>query len=184
MARSISKNLVSAEKFKESIQVLPLVSIDLCLLSGSSILLGKRNNKPAKDWWFTPGGRILKGEPLAAAINRISNDELGLCSKVLLGNGVLLMGAWDHFYDNSAFDDSISTHYVNLPHYCIIKPTHLNNLNLPAGKFKQHSEWRWQRLETVIKDRNVHSYVRKYASWLIKNLGASFNLTNKETGGR
>ena len=46
--------------FKIIIENTPLVSIDLCLICGGQILLGRRNNEPLKGVWFTPGGRVLK----------------------------------------------------------------------------------------------------------------------------
>lgn len=164
----MDKRWLSDRQFKDSVQILPLISIDLCVISGGSILLGKRNNKPAEGWWFTPGGRILKGEPFNLAIRRIATNELG--SDDLLLNGISLMGVWDHFYDNSAFDDSISTHYVNLPHYCVIDSRQQMKLCLPEGNCEQHSDWRWQSLESVGDDSSVHLYVRKYSRWLVNNL--------------
>ncbi len=38
----------------------------------------KRNNQPAKDQWFTPGGRILLGETLEEAVQRVLHEETGL----------------------------------------------------------------------------------------------------------
>ena len=49
----------------------------------------------------------------------MGSEELGLAPDLclqLLGQA-RLMGAWDHFYPDSAFSASASTHYVNLPHW-------------------------------------------------------------------
>ena len=57
----------------EIIKATPLVSIDLIIRNPShKILLGKRINRPAKDYWFVPGGRIIKNETIAHALKRIS----------------------------------------------------------------------------------------------------------------
>ncbi|WP_082016616.1 NUDIX domain-containing protein [Cupriavidus sp. IDO] len=37
-----------------------------------------RRNPPAQDSWFVPGGRIRKDEPIAAALRRLLQEELGL----------------------------------------------------------------------------------------------------------
>ena len=37
-----------------------------------------RNNEPGKGVWFTPGGRILKGESLEEAVTRVLRKETGL----------------------------------------------------------------------------------------------------------
>lgn len=47
-------------------------------------------------------------------MHRVAQDEIGL-NPEWLGRAKLL-GAWDHFYPDSAFDADISMHYVNLPH--------------------------------------------------------------------
>jgi colanic acid biosynthesis protein WcaH len=41
------------------------------------ILLGLRNNEPAKDYWFVPEGRIYKDETMTKAFRRITREELG-----------------------------------------------------------------------------------------------------------
>ena len=48
------------EQFKNAVDWLPLVSIDLCVIYIENILLGNRNNRPAKNWLFIPAGRIKK----------------------------------------------------------------------------------------------------------------------------
>ena len=114
--------MLDTQTFKTVIENTPLVSIDLCLLCNDEILLGKRINEPLKGRWFTPGGRIHKNESWQTALQRIALAELGLppsdCADFEL------MGVWDHFYTNSGCDESISTHYVNLPHFArfISKP--------------------------------------------------------------
>jgi hypothetical protein len=32
-----------------------------------------------------------------------------------------LLGVWGYFYENSVMDENVSTHYANLPHYCVFK---------------------------------------------------------------
>jgi len=59
---NIDPKWLSVEQFKIAVDSLPLVSIDLYVLCEKQILLGKRNNRPAKNWWFTPGGRVKKNE--------------------------------------------------------------------------------------------------------------------------
>ena len=72
-------SFLDCETFNAVIKSAPLVSIDLCLVFEDKILLGKRNNEPLKDQWFTPGGRIQKNESWQAALRRIALSELGLC---------------------------------------------------------------------------------------------------------
>lgn len=78
---------LSPNQFSQACSALSLVSLNFCLLrhsaSGPELLLGLRNNRPAQCWWFTPGGRIRKNEPLPSASARIALNELGLSATVL-----------------------------------------------------------------------------------------------------
>ena len=127
--------MLDAHNFKIVIENMPLVSIDLCLVCDGQLLLGKRNNQPVKGEWFTPGGRMYKNETWQDALLRIAEVELGITA--ITAASFSLMGIWDHFYDNSAADKNMSTHYVNLPHYVEFK-------SKPQITFDgQHSEFNW-----------------------------------------
>jgi colanic acid biosynthesis protein WcaH len=151
--------MLDRQTFKVVIENTPLVSIDLCLVFNGQILLGKRSNEPLKGRWFTPGGRIHKNESWQTALQIIAFAELGLrpgdCAYFQL------MGVWDHFYTNSASDESISTHYVNLPHFA-----HFASKPAVSGD-DQHDSWGWFDLDKVVNDESFHKYVRHYAGYLI-----------------
>ena len=165
-------NLLSKETFTDACAALPLVSIDLMITrpgnNGEELLLGLRNNRPAQHWWFTPGGRIRKNEPLHEAMHRIAADELNL-SKALLPRAVLL-GAWDHFYPDSAFSETVSTHYVNLAYRVRVDNTESGAIEAPAGAAEQHSAWQWLTLESVMKSELVHPHVRVVAELMFGQL--------------
>ena len=73
-----------------------------------------------------------------------------------------LMGAWDNFYENSVIDENISTHYLSLPHYCILE-------EMPSLYIDhQHNDLKWFGLDEVTVTNNFHEYMQSYASWLIK----------------
>jgi colanic acid biosynthesis protein WcaH len=64
--------------FTTVIDSTPLVSIDLLVENtDGKVLLGYRNNRPAKGYWFVPGGRILKDESMDDAFKRLTLAELG-----------------------------------------------------------------------------------------------------------
>jgi colanic acid biosynthesis protein WcaH len=152
--------MLDTESFKKLVENAPLVSIDLCLVCNGQLLLGKRNNEPLKGHWFTPGGRILKNEPWADCLRRVARSELGL--EIRSPENFSLMGIWDHFYNNSAVSEIVSTHYVNLPLYMRMekKP----NLLLDP----QHDELCWFDLEEVVNSNGFHEYMRNYALWILK----------------
>ncbi len=162
--------LLSEKVFKQSVTALPLVSIDLCVTDAAgNLLLGKRNNAPARHWWFTPGARIRKNEPIAHALVRVLHDELAL--PVACAAGAILMGAWDHFYPDSAFDPNIATHYVNLPHWLRLTDAQVAGMRLPQGPGEQHAAWQWLSLVQAAQDPATHPYVKVYARWLLESTG-------------
>lgn len=153
---------LSPGTFSSACAALPLVSIDLMVTrpgeNGRELLLGLRNNRPAQGWWFTPGGRIRKNEPLATALRRIADEEIGLNLDWL--SRTQLLGAWDHFYPDSAFDPAVSTHYVNLPHALHLTEDEARAVQPPFGQGLQHQEWTWLSLAKASTDKRVHGYVR------------------------
>ena len=151
--RVLDKNL-----FKIIVENTPLVSLDLCLIFDGKILLGQRNNEPLKGSWFTPGGRILKNESLHNCLCRVALTELGLRIDDRLT--FELMGAWDHFYPNSAVDKNISTHYVNLPYYAYFDTKPKISVD------DQHAVLKWFDLKEVINSDQFHTYTINYAYWL------------------
>ena len=159
--------MLDAKTFRTVIENTPLVSIDLCLICNGQILLGKRRNEPLKGIWFTPGGRIHKNETWQYALLRIVKAELGLCDTAV--ESFSLMGVWDHFYTNSAVDQGISTHYVNLPHYAEFKSRPQITLD------DQHGEFKWFDLGVVSSDEKFHPYMRNYAGWLLKKMDNSYD---------
>ena len=151
--------MLDPQTFKSVMENTPLVSIDLCLICNGQILLGKRRNEPLKGRWFTPGGRIHKNETWQDALLRIVKAELGLCDTAV--ESFSLMGVWDHFYNNSALDQDISTHYVNLPHYVEFQSKPKITLD------DQHGEFEWFDLSVVSGDEKFYPYMRNYTSWLL-----------------
>lgn len=160
---------LSTEEFSNACRVLPLVSIDLFITRGGDdrveLLLGKRNNRPAEGWWFTPGGRIRKNEPLGEALARITRDEMGLPGIGL--DELVFLGAFDHFYPDSALADTVSTHYVNLPYWWRLDDEAARRIEPPVGSEAQHSAWRWVALESAAEDSGVHANVRRTVKALL-----------------
>jgi len=151
-------NWLNEGEFVSAVNALPLVSVDLVVLNAAGqMLLGLRRNAPARAWWFTPGGRVHKSEPFGECLQRVAMTELGLSAKQM--SAARLMGVWDHFYEDSAFDAGVSTHYVNLPH--VLRLEDVNDLD--ALPLDQHSGWRWQEPRYAAVTNDVHPYVRTYA---------------------
>lgn len=62
--------------FKTIVDNTPLISIDLIIYNAKSeVLLGKRNNPPAKAHYFVPGGRIYKNEKSQRLFNVFAKQK-------------------------------------------------------------------------------------------------------------
>jgi len=105
--------LLPDAEFSNVIKHTPLVSIDLILAdSTGAILMGWRENEPAKNMWFVPGGRIRKGETIANAFERVVRTETGLQKSIGQGR---FGGVYEHFYSTNCFEsEGFGTHYLVL----------------------------------------------------------------------
>jgi len=159
------RGLLPLVQFQQAVAALPLVSVDWVLTNpAGELLVGQRLNAPALGTWFTPGGRIRKGEPLAVALRRVAAEELGLAEAragALAQRGEP-MGAWDHFYPDAAFSPTMPTHYVNLPYAARLSEAEVSALSLPVGE--QHGHWQWLPLTQAAQQ--VHAHVQPYVAWL------------------
>jgi len=151
---------LSQQDFSQAIAQMPLFAIDLVVLNEhKQMLVGKRLNKPAKDYWFVPGGRIVKGESLEEGFKRLTLNELG---KSIELKQAKLLGLFEHFYEDSVFSDEISTHYINAAHALMIKQDDLKSL--PTDE--QHAGYRWMNLEEIKNNESVHEYTKAYLAFL------------------
>ena len=143
------------DQLLEVIKLTPLVSIDLVLRDQESrILMGKRNNEPAKGFWFVPGGRIYKDEKLKDALCRICQTELG---PNISPDSFSFREVYEHLYDtNFAEESDVSTHYIVLAYEAV---THMPDL---VRSDDQHSEMKWFSETEAIKDAAVHANSRAY----------------------
>jgi len=139
----------------EIIKATPLVSIDLIIRNPSEkVLLGKRVNRPAKDYWFVPGGRIIKNETIGHALKRISKTEVGLD---LSTEARRLLGAYDHIYeDNFLNRNGINTHYVVLAFAIQLQK------EIQVKPDGQHSFMKWWEIDKLLEDPTVHQNTKVY----------------------
>ena len=147
------------EIFRCIVEHTPLVSIDFLIKKEDKYLLGKRVNPPAKDYYFTIGGRIFKNETIEKAKKRILQEELNISTHYSLLTTYFL-GVFEHFYEDSIFRDNISTHYINLAY--LIDLDKVSKIDLTNIPFEQHSEYIWLSKEEILKRYDVHKYVKDY----------------------
>jgi len=146
---------LSAEQFAAAVAAMPLISIDLLVVGpDGATLLGWRNNPPARNSWFVPGGRIRKGETLATALRRLTRDELGLETDISVTR---FGGVFEHFYDTDfRGTNGASTHYLVLAYWLRAEPSLLN------PPVRQHARYRWFQPDQLLAEPQVHPYTRAY----------------------
>ena len=124
--------------FRSLVRWAPTVSIDLIFLNrANEVLLGYRSNRPAKDTWFVPGGRIFKGERIADAMVRIARDRDGNRNRSLPGANSWASSSTSTGTACSAPRASLPTHYVVLAFRIRLR----KDPRLHADS--QHRELRW-----------------------------------------
>lgn len=144
--------MLSKELFKKVIASTPLLSIDLIVRNtAGSILLGRRINRPAKNFWFVPGGRVLKDETLEDAFIRLIKVELGLDDVISNFKGV-----YQHFYKDNFSEESFTTHYIVLAYEITV------NCELASLPVEQHSDYKWFSISELLNNDEVHIHSKWY----------------------
>ena len=132
----------------------PLVSLDLLVRNDTGeVLLGKRVNRPAQDYWFVPGGRIAKDERIEDSFARLAREELGVSCLI---EDALFLGNYQHFYQDNFSGAAFSTHYVVLAYEL--------RLNLSIGLLpgEQHNEYHWFQETELLEMDSVHQHTKDY----------------------
>lgn len=146
---------LSTQDFAQIVRLTPLVAIDLILQDPEGhILLGLRNNEPAKGCYFVPGGIVFKNETIANAFARILKAETGL---EIPFSDARLLGAYEHIYANNRLNEpGYGTHYVTLPHEVRLSS------RSDIRSDDQHSEFRWMTPRDVLASPLVHENTKAY----------------------
>lgn len=151
------------QTFKTVIDKTPLISIDLVVRNCTGkVLLGQRLNRPAQGFWFVPGGRILKDEPLAVAFKRLTLNELGIELEIASAR---YLGLYEHFYPDCIFTDegkgvAVSTHYV-VNGFEVVLPSaeKQTDSDLPD---EQHDAYQWFCEDDLMASDQVHIHSKWY----------------------
>ena len=151
----MAPTFLSQDELRSLVRRAPLVAIDLIIRNGrGAVLLGLRNNEPAKGFYFVPGGMILKNERLHQAFVRLLKTETGYAARF---GTARLIGAYEHFYPNNRFgEDGYGTHYVVLGYELNIGAA------VAAKRDAQHSVLRWWSEPELLASAEVHDNTKAY----------------------
>lgn len=129
-------------------ELMPIACLDLVIMRNGKILLVKRDRDPAKDQYWLPGGRILRGESFVEAAKRIAKGEVGLSISKLTNIGI-----GNLVFKEDPFGHGCGTHTVSFIYKCVAgkeTPSLDNN----------HIDYKWWDG----KSGKYHSYVKTFAS--------------------
>src|SRR4030065_1178098 len=148
--------ILSQEDFKTTVKNTNLFAIDLIVRNPEGkILIGLRNNPPAKGFWSVPGGRVYKNETLNGAFKRIIKSETGITFDHI--ESFYLKGLYEHIYEDNIFEDpSFNTHYIVAACEIIL------NENIKPTTDYQHEMLKFDAVADILKDTNVHQYTKNY----------------------
>lgn len=149
-------HILNLEDFKATVKNTVLFAIDMIVRNPEGkILIGLRNNPPAKGYWFVPGGRVYKNETLNEAFERILKNEIGITSDRIAS--CYLKGLYEHIYEDNIFEDpSFNTHYIVAACEIIL------NENIKPTTDCQHEMLKFDAVADILKDTNVHQYTKNY----------------------
>ncbi|EMA58516.1 NUDIX domain-containing protein [Halorubrum lipolyticum] len=136
------------DEWRTIVANVPLVSVDLVIEHDGGVLLGKRENEPAKGEWFVPGGTVFKNERRTDAVHHVAEAELD--EPVVIDE---CLGTYEHFYETADVDGVDSKHYLATGYQC-----HFEHDNPDIGGDDQHSDFRVFRPPF----EDLHPYVRAY----------------------
>lgn len=148
----------------EVVRNAPLVSIDLIIQNDEDqVLLGWRNNRPAQNTWFVPGGVVRKAEKLDQAFVRLLGDELGLMPVNVGVRAESFLGVYEHHYpDNFAGDPGFGTHYVVQAHRLSLRKHCEGWQKVEELPKSQHANYCWMSIEDLMQHPDVHPHVKAY----------------------
>ncbi|MFH1246306.1 MAG: NUDIX domain-containing protein [Candidatus Liptonbacteria bacterium] len=132
--------------YKEIYQSVPIFCVDVIAVDGRErYLLTKRKNKPLKDTWGFPGGRVLKNEKVEDAAMRKLHEETGLVGKFIRQIGFY------EFIDKEGSYENTSVHTPVV--VCLVRVSGKEDVRLD----NQSSEYVWR--ENI--DRDLHLHLRE-----------------------
>tara|TARA_Y100001980_G_C14507704_1_gene283258 strand:+ start:804 stop:1286 length:483 start_codon:yes stop_codon:yes gene_type:complete len=151
----VESSFFNQDDFTNALSMLPVVSIDLIISDKKgNVLLGKRENRPARGSWFVPGGRIRRMENFEDAFKRISESELGMQYSLV---DVSFFGIFEHMYEDSAFSDVVGSHYVSIAFK--INGENIEMSNLPKN---QHQDYAWFSVNSLNQEDSIHERTKEF----------------------
>ncbi len=136
---------IPEDLYRKIVRSIPIVCVDLLIRdSRGRILLLKRNNQPAQDQWWFPGGRVHMNESFLDAVKRKAIQECGL---TLYGDPISI-GIFELFFDECDVKyHSVTNLFATTIDDCV-------RITLDS----RCKEYKWVRL-AEIKNLDLHKFI-------------------------
>jgi len=141
--------MIPLEKYKEILENMPIVCVELVIVHDGKVLLVKRKDEPAKDEWWLPGGRILKGETMEQAVSRKAKEEVGFEVEI-----IKQLGTYDEIFKEAPFGVKTGLHSVCVEFLCRPKGKTAVKLDKTSKEYKwiESSEGLHPYIKQILKD--------------------------------
>jgi colanic acid biosynthesis protein WcaH len=134
--------------YNQILENIPIICVDGILINNDDeILFLKRENEPAKNEWWFPGGRLLKNEKLEHAIIRKVKEETNLDVEI-----VKYIGVTETIFNNGPFD--IPVHTINFTYQLKLIS---NDINIDS----HHSDYLWSnKIEDLKLNKEIFNLIK------------------------
>ena len=146
------KDCTGKEEYLQVVKNTQIVSVNMVVLNKEGqVLLGYRNNSPAKGKWFVPGGRVYKHEKIPDAVRRITKEQLGHELE-----HARELGVFHHSYDDNFDNQRFGTQ-------CIVFAVVIR-LKEPTQfvKDEHHAALHWWSVADLKTNDSVHQNTKDY----------------------
>ena len=146
---------IPSELYRQILEYLPILCVDLVFFHQGKVLLTYRNDEPAKGKWWIQGGRVFKGETLQEALQRKAQAEVGCLIQV-----IRQIGIYDFRSPVGPFPLKTGVHDVAIVY--LVEPAGVSEVRLN----RDHSNFRWitsiegdldPYVQQILKDAKVWS---------------------------
>lgn len=146
------------QEYLQVIKHTQLIALDLIIINEKNeVLLGYRNNRPAKHTWFTFGSRIFKDESFEEGCERVAKNELGIHLSL---RDCVKHGVYTHNYPDNFDNEEFGTNYIV---FAFVYRSH--GLDHTIKGDDQHSSYQWFSIDEIVRggyENQVHENVRNY----------------------
>lgn len=134
--REVPMQWIDNEAYRLILTTMPIHCVDIAIYNhANEVLMVKRRAEPAKNRWWLPGGRVIKGEQRRDAARRKVQEECGITVEFLV----------ELFTSETIFDDGphgIPVHSVNTVYFTMIQERSIVLDDTSAGyKFLRPVDW-------------------------------------------